>query len=66
VLGDATLFMRADQVEKAWRLITLVLESWQQTRSADFANYAAGLCRPESVEVLIAQEARSWVSPTMT
>ena len=26
--NDATLFMRADQVEAAWRLLTPVLEAW--------------------------------------
>lgn len=66
MLGDATLFMRTDQVEAAWRFITPVLDSWQQTRPVDFPNYAAGLWGPESAEALIAQDGRSWMSPTMT
>jgi glucose-6-phosphate 1-dehydrogenase len=66
MLGDATLFMRTDQVDAAWRFITPVLDSWQQTRPAEFPNYAAGLWGPESAEALIAQDGRSWMSPTMT
>ncbi len=63
MLGDATLFMRADQVEAAWALITPILHSWEHTRPLDFPNYPAGTWGPEAAEVLIAQDGRSWTSP---
>ncbi|MEZ4770965.1 MAG: glucose-6-phosphate dehydrogenase [Caldilineales bacterium] len=63
MLGDATLFMRADQVEAAWRVVMPVLESWEDTIAADFPNYQAGTWGPESAEALIAQDGRSWIHP---
>src|ERR1700737_2639828 len=43
--GDATLFMRDDQVDAAWSVFTPILEAWQATRP-DFQNYAAGSWAP--------------------
>ncbi|GIV78016.1 MAG: glucose-6-phosphate 1-dehydrogenase [Litorilinea sp.] len=63
MLGDATLFMRADQVEAAWRVVTPVLEAWATVPPVDFPNYAAGTWGPEAAEILIAQDGRSWVQP---
>src|SRR5439155_27333908 len=40
--ADATLFMRADQVEAAWSVITPVLDGWAAVRPSDFPNYPAG------------------------
>jgi glucose-6-phosphate 1-dehydrogenase len=58
--GDATLFMRSDQVEEAWDVITPVLEAWEQRESLDFPNYAAGTWGPEASEALIAREGHIW------
>jgi len=63
--GDATLFMRADQVEAAWSVITPVLEAWEATSPGDFPNYQASTWGPEAAEVLIAQDGRSWVLPPL-
>lgn len=62
ITGDATLFMRADQVEAAWSVISPVLEAWQTVPATDFPNYKAGTWGPESAEVLIARDGRSWLS----
>ncbi|GAB4240037.1 MAG: glucose-6-phosphate dehydrogenase [Acidobacteriota bacterium] len=61
--GDATLFMRADQVEYAWKVVQPVLDVWSSVKPADFPNYAAGSWGPESAEMLIAQDGRSWIQP---
>jgi glucose-6-phosphate 1-dehydrogenase len=60
MIGDSTLFMRADQALEAWKLITPVLETWETVPSADFPNYAAGSWGPEPAEALIARDGRSW------
>jgi glucose-6-phosphate 1-dehydrogenase len=60
--GDATLFMRADQVEAAWRVITPVLESWAMRPPVDFPNYAPDSWGPEDAEALIAQDGFHWVT----
>ena len=59
--GDATLFMRADQVEFAWKVVDPVLEVWNSVEAPDFPNYASGTWGPESAEMLIAQDGRSWL-----
>ena len=58
--GDATLFMRADQVEEAWDVITPVLEVWESRSSLDFPNYPAGMWGPEAAETLIARKGHVW------
>jgi glucose-6-phosphate 1-dehydrogenase len=61
MLGDATLFMRADQVECAWKIVDPVLEVWNSVEPYDFPNYPSGSWGPESAEALIAQDGRSWL-----
>jgi glucose-6-phosphate 1-dehydrogenase len=60
---DATLFMRADQVEAAWELLMPVLEAWQATAPGDFPNYAAGTWGPEDAQRLLAP-GHLWPLPT--
>jgi glucose-6-phosphate 1-dehydrogenase len=60
---DATLFMRADQVEAAWSLLRPVLEAWQDTAPSDFPNYAAGSWGPDNAQGLLAPGHR-WPVPT--
>ena len=61
--NDATLFMRADQVEAAWRLLAPVLEVWAVAPPGDFPNYAAGTWGPEDAQGMLAQ-GHSWPLPT--
>jgi glucose-6-phosphate 1-dehydrogenase len=61
--SDATLFMRADQVEAAWQLLMPVLEAWQATAPSDFPNYSAGTWGPENTQALLAPGHR-WPLPT--
>jgi glucose-6-phosphate 1-dehydrogenase len=65
ILGDATLFMRADQVEAAWKLLQPILEVWEENPAPDFPNYAAGTWGPEDAEALIARDGRNWMTPTL-
>jgi glucose-6-phosphate 1-dehydrogenase len=58
--GDATLFMRSDQVETAWEIVTPILEVWEARPSIEFPNYAAGMWGPENAEALIARDSHTW------
>jgi glucose-6-phosphate 1-dehydrogenase len=60
---DATLFMRADQVEAAWQLLLPVLRGWHIAPPSDFPNYAAGSWGPEDAQGLLAHGHR-WPLPT--
>ncbi len=60
--GNPTLFMRADQVEAAWKVIMPILETWEMRAPVDFPNYAPGSWGPEDAEALIAQDGHHWVT----
>ena len=60
--GEATLFMRADQVEAAWEVITPIMNVWQKKPPVDFPNYAAGTWGPEDAEALVARDGHHWVT----
>jgi glucose-6-phosphate 1-dehydrogenase len=65
MLGDATLFMHADQVEAAWKFLMPILDVWGSTPATDFPNYLAGSWGPETAETLIAADGKSWMTPTL-
>ncbi|MEO7201270.1 MAG: glucose-6-phosphate dehydrogenase [Candidatus Tumulicola sp.] len=46
--GDQTLFTRWDAVERAWQLVTPVLDVWTNSKDFSFPNYAAGTQGPEA------------------
>ncbi|MBS1564716.1 MAG: glucose-6-phosphate dehydrogenase, partial [Bacteroidetes bacterium] len=60
--GNATLFMRSDQVEAAWKIIMPILETWQTRVPVGFPNYTPGSWGPEDAEALIARDGRNWVT----
>lgn len=60
--GDATLFMRADQVEAAWEIVMPILEVWRDRKPLDFPNYSPDSWGPEDAEALIARDGHNWVS----
>ena len=62
--GDATLFMRADQVEAAWNVVMPVLNMWSDHPSINFPNYAAGTNGPETAEAIVAKEGDNWLMLT--
>ena len=63
IRGDATLFMRADQVEAAWSVVEPILEDWREHPPLDFPNYAAGSWGPEEADDLLARDGRHWLAP---
>ena len=58
--GDATLFMRADQVESAWKVVTPILDVWEG-ETPDFPNYAPGSWGPEAAEQLVEKDGFQWM-----
>ncbi len=63
--GDATLFMRADQVEASWSVVMPILNEWGNSTPVDFPNYKSGTWGPEAAESLIAKDGRSWLQPAI-
>ena len=60
--GNQTLFMRADQVEAAWQVISPLLEAWQKRPPVDFPNYSPDSWGPEDAEALIARDGHFWAN----
>ena len=46
MIGDATLFQRADNIEAGWQAVQPILDAWANNPPQDFPNYAAGGRRP--------------------
>ena len=60
LLGDASLFTRADEVEGAWARVTPIIEAWTEDGPPEFPNYEAGTWGPEAADALLAREGRKW------
>ena len=58
--NDPTLFMRADQVEAAWKLLMPVLEVWKESHPGNFPDYPAGSWGPKAADELLAREGHAW------
>ena len=63
MVGDGTLFIRGDETEASWRLITPVLESWQAQPREGLDGYPAGSWGPKSAEALPAARGHEWRKP---
>jgi glucose-6-phosphate 1-dehydrogenase len=58
--GDATLFMRRDAVEAAWRFVMPILNRWAEQASGDVPTYPAGEWGPAEADRLIESTGRKW------
>src|SRR5690348_1319280 len=59
MLGEATLFTRADEIEEQWLLVDAIVAAWQRDKPG-FPNYAAGTWGPPSADDLLHRDGRSW------
>jgi len=65
MIGDQTLFMRADMVEQGWRIVQPVLDAWAAEKD-DAPQYESGSDGPKAADELLARDGgRAWrpVSP---
>lgn len=60
ILGDSTLFARADEVEQSWKILTPLLQYWAKNPSKDFPNYPSGSWGPKAADEMIEKDGRSW------
>jgi len=60
MIGDATLFQRADFVEAGWRVVQPVLDAWAAAPPGDFPNYASGSQGPAAADELLKRDGRAW------
>lgn len=62
MVGDATLFHRADIVETGWDIVAPVLDTWQ-TDMTPVSEYAAGSWGPAEADALLLRDGRAWHDP---
>jgi len=60
MVGDSTLFIRGDETEASWRLITPILEHWKECGAHGLEEYAAGSWGPLASEQLLWQKGHQW------
>lgn len=64
--GNAALFMRADQVEEAWKVVMPILENWEKEASLQLPQYASGSWGPSEADDLLKAEGHEWINPRAT
>jgi glucose-6-phosphate 1-dehydrogenase len=60
MIGDATLFQRADMVEAGWTVVDPVLDVWKALPPRKFPNYASGTWGPSEADKLLEVDGRKW------
>ncbi|MGE5247334.1 MAG: glucose-6-phosphate dehydrogenase [Verrucomicrobiota bacterium] len=63
MLGDATLFPRADIVDVSWALLEPFLARWRENPGRDLYFYPGGSWGPREADDLLSKEGRAWRMP---
>ncbi len=63
MIGDGTLFIRGDETERSWQLITPVLDYWSAQGRNGLDSYPAGSWGPASATALLAANGHQWREP---
>jgi glucose-6-phosphate 1-dehydrogenase len=58
MIGDQTLFKRADDIEHAWRAVQPFLDAWKD--GGEVCGYVAGSDGPAEADELMARDGRTW------
>ena len=61
--GDATLFIRRDEVETAWKIADAIRAGWENKSLTNREFYAAGTWGPIAADDLLAQLGHVWHEP---
>jgi len=60
MVGDATLFQRADMVEAGWSVVNSMLDLWKALPPRNFPNYPSGTWGPKEADDLLERDGRHW------
>ena len=63
IAGDATLFIRRDEVETAWQIVDSIRAGWGSKPLTNREFYAAGTWGPIAADDLLAQLGHAWHEP---
>ena len=62
IVGDASLFTRADEVETAWGLIDPIMQAWESADVPRLSTYMPGSWGPAEADALLARDGRAWMN----
>ncbi len=62
MVGDGTLFIRGDEAEQSWGLLSPVLESWHTMAGHGLEKYSAGTWGPLAADKLLLQRGHEWIT----
>jgi glucose-6-phosphate 1-dehydrogenase len=60
MIGDATLFQRADNIEAGWQAVQPILDAWANNPPRDLSIYTAGGTGPAAADELLTRDGRTW------
>lgn len=60
ILGDQTLYQRADMVEAGWSAVDPIIDVWKALPPREFPNYATGSSGPAEADLMISRDQRHW------
>jgi glucose-6-phosphate 1-dehydrogenase len=63
MVGDASLFTRDDEVERAWEILQPILDAWSAGEGGPLHFYAAGTWGPPAADELLERDGREWRRP---
>ena len=58
--GEATQFMRADQIEWAWKVVMPILDAWKKNPKKQLQFYESGTWGPGTADTLLKPYAKEW------
>ncbi len=64
LVGDATLFIRSDEVQQAWRIVDPYLQAWSEPGGA-LLTYPAGTWGPHMADLLVERSGDEWRNPVV-
>jgi len=65
MVGDATLFIRSDEVQQAWRIVDPYLQSWSEPGGESLHPYPAGTWGPHMADLLVESRGNEWRNPVI-
>jgi glucose-6-phosphate 1-dehydrogenase len=63
MIGDASLFTRDDEVERAWEIVDPIRRAWESGEGGPLHFYGAGTWGPPAADELLERDGRSWRKP---
>lgn len=60
LLGDASLFIRNDHIEEAWKIVDPLIDAWTGADVSPLHIYETGSWGPAAADALLARDGRSW------